>query len=71
MLVFLKIKIAQSFGGAARDAFGRSELGHEQTAATEAANDAAKEGVGDTGHGRQDGGGGDGQVANFEGCGKH
>jgi len=60
MLVFLKIKIAQSFGSAARDAFGRSELGHEQTAATEAANDAAKEVSVTPAMGARNGGGGDG-----------
>src|SRR5258708_2504521 len=66
MLVFLKIKIAQSFLGAARDAFGAGELRHQQAAAAKAANDAAKKRVRHTSHRRKHRGGADAQVANLE-----
>ena len=65
MLVFLEIEIAKSFCGAAGDAFGGGELGHQQAAAAEAADDAAEKRVGDAGHGGEDGGGGDGRGRGF------
>ena len=66
MLVFLEIEIAQSFFRAARDSVGAGELRHEQAAAAEAANDAAKECVRHPGHGGKNRGGEDGQIANLE-----
>src|SRR5450432_910202 len=53
----------------AQNAVGRSELGHDQPAAVEVADEAAKDRVGDAGHGREDGGGGDGDSADGKACG--
>jgi hypothetical protein len=62
VLVFLKEKIASGFSGATGDAFGAGELRHEEAAATLCANDAAKERVGDAGHGSKNGGGTDAKI---------
>ena len=53
MLVRLKEKITRRAGGVARDAFGAREFGHDEAAAAEAANHAAKDRVGHSGHGRE------------------
>src|ERR1035441_996745 len=57
---------ARSVGG--NRAAGRGELGHDEAASAEVANEAAKDGVGDSGHRGQDRGGrdadgADGQLA--------
>src|ERR1035441_2240450 len=41
------------------DAVGRGELGHHESAAAEITDEAAEDGVGDSGHGRENGGGTD------------
>src|SRR5438445_7906466 len=66
VLVFLEIEITQSFFGAACDAFGAGELGHQQAAATEAANHAAEERVRHARHRCEDRSGANGQVADLE-----
>ena len=71
MLVVVEIKIVQRAGGIAREAFGAGEFGHDQAAAAEAANHAAKDRVGDAGHGREDRGRANGAIANCEFCWKH
>ena len=71
MLVFLEIEIAKRFVGAAGDAFGAGELGHQQAAAAEAANDATEQRVRDTGHRSQHRGRANRQVADFVFSGKH
>src|SRR5262249_53808301 len=71
VLVFLEIQIAKRFGGAARDALGAGELRHEQTAAAQAADDAAEKRVRHPGHGREDRGGRDRQIADFVTGGNH
>ncbi len=43
----------------ADDAVGGGELGHHEAASAEIADEAAEDGVGDAGHGREDGGGTD------------
>ena len=51
MLVVVEVQIALGFLVlSAEDAVGRSELGHDQPAATQVANEAAEDGIGDTGH---------------------
>ena len=71
VLVFLEIKVAESFVGAAGDAFGAGELGHQQAAVAEAADDTAEERVGDAGHGGEDRAGADGEVAELVGLRDH
>ncbi|OLB86391.1 MAG: hypothetical protein AUI12_09265 [Acidobacteria bacterium 13_2_20CM_2_57_6] len=67
MTTFLAgVEIAQSFRGAARDAFGAGELRHEQAAAAESANDAAEERVRHASHRSENRGGTDGAVANLQ-----
>jgi len=48
------------------DAVGGGELGHHQPASAEIADEAAENGVGNAGHGREDGGGTDFDVAERE-----
>ncbi len=69
MLVRLEEKIARGAGGVPRDALGAGEFGHDQAAAAEAADHAAKNGVGYTSHGRKDCRRGDVFVADCELCG--
>ncbi len=71
MFVRLKEKITRCAGGVARDALGAREFRHDQSAAAEAANHAAKDGVGHSGHGREDRAWGDQFVANRIRRGKH
>ena len=71
MLVGVEIQIVQSARGIAGEAFGAGEFGHDQAAGTEGTDHAAEDGVGDAGHGGEDGGGLDDGVANFEFSGKH
>src|SRR2546421_5882816 len=71
MLVFLEVEIAQSFRGAARDAFGAGELRHEQAAAAEPANDAAEERVRHASHRSENRGGTDGAGANLQASRNH
>ena len=65
MLIFLEVEIAEGFGGAPGDALGAGELGHEQAAAAEAANDSPEKSIRDAGHGRQHGRGGNPEIAHF------
>ncbi len=54
MLVFIKVKVALGllvFG--AKHAVGRGELGHDQAAAAQIANEAAKHCIGDPSHGSE------------------
>ena len=50
MLIVLEIKVVESARGLPRDSFGAGELGHDESTAAQAANDAAEYGVGNTGH---------------------
>src|ERR1700731_3230195 len=70
MLVLIKVKVASADALVAQNAIGRGELGHDQPASPEVLDEAAKDGVGDSGHGGQDGGGRDADVAYRERCGK-
>ena len=71
VLVFLEIEIAESFLRAAGDALGAGELGHQEAAVAEAADDAAEERIGDSGHGGEDGARADGEVAELVGLRNH
>ena len=66
MFVVVEVEIVQSAGGIAREAFGAGEFGHDKAAAAEPADYAAENGVGDAGHGSEDGGRANGAVANCE-----
>src|SRR5689334_1214944 len=58
MLVFVEMQVALGFLVlGAEDAVGGGDLGHDQPAATEIPDNAAEDGVGDAGHGSEDGGG--------------
>jgi hypothetical protein len=61
----------QSAGRIARESFGAGELGHDEAAATQAANHAAKNGIRDAGHRREDRGGAYGATADCEFRRKH
>ncbi len=52
------------------DAVGAGELGHDQAAAAEIADEAAEDGIGHAGHGREHGGGREGYRADRKLCGK-
>src|SRR5208283_3552186 len=68
MLVFIKVKVASADALVAQDAVGRSELGHDQPASAQVFDEAAEDGIGDSGHGSQHGGGSDADVADLEAC---
>jgi len=70
VLVFVKVKIASADALIAKHSVGRGELGHDQAASAEVLDEAAEDGVGDSGHGGEDGGGRDADVAYAERCGK-
>ena len=58
MLVFVKMQVALGFLVlGAKYAVGRCELGHDQAAAAEIANESAKDRVGHAGHGSKHRGG--------------
>ena len=64
MLVSVESQVALGFAVfVAQDAVSRGELGHDQTAAAEVANEAAEDSIRNTGHGREDGGRGNGHAA--------
>src|SRR5260370_20592849 len=55
MLVFVEMQVTFGFLVLlAEHAVGRGELGHDQAAAAQVADEAAEDGVGDAGHGSQD-----------------
>ena len=70
MLVFIEVQVASADALVAEHAVGGGELGHDQAASAEILDEAAEDGVGDAGHGGEDGGGRDADVANGEGSGK-
>src|SRR5690349_14698477 len=51
----------------AQDAVGRGELGHDESASAEVADEAAEDGVGDSSHGSEHGGRRDRDSANQDG----
>jgi hypothetical protein len=60
VLVFIEMQIALGLLILlAQHAVGRGELGHDQAASAEVADEAAEDGVGDAGHGSEHGGGSD------------
>ena len=60
VLVFIEVEIALGLLiFLAEHAVGRGELGHDQAASAQVADEAAEDGVGDAGHGREDGRGRD------------
>ena len=64
MLVAVEGEIALGFLVAmAGEAVGGGELGHHEAASAEIADEATKDGVGDAGHGREDGGWADLDIA--------
>src|ERR1039457_6057599 len=65
------MKVASADALVAQYAVGRGELSHDEAATAEILDEAAEDGVGDAGHGREHGGGGDREVANLQGRGKH
>src|SRR5689334_20894279 len=70
MLVAIEGQVALSFPVfLPQDAVSRGELGHDEAASAEIADETAKDGIGDTGHGREHGGGGDIDVADADGSG--
>src|ERR1700746_1923407 len=71
MFVVVEIKIVQSAGGIASEAFSARELGHDEAAAAEAADYTAKNSVCDASHGRENRGGSNGAIANCEFWRKH
>ena len=67
MLVFVEVQVALClFVLGAQDAIGRGELGHDQAAAAQVANEAAEDGVRDASHGSKDGRGTDLDRANLQ-----
>ena len=70
MLVFVEVQVASANALIAEDAVGGGELGHDQAASAEIFDEAAEDGVGDSGHRGQDGGGRDADVAYGEGRGE-
>src|SRR6266478_3308501 len=71
MLVFVEVQIASADTLVAEHAVGRGELGHNQPASAEILDEAAKDGVGDAGHGSEHGGGGDSDPADQKAGGEH
>src|SRR6266852_3498055 len=71
VLVFVEMKVASPNAKIAQDAVGRGELGHNQAASAEVLDEAAEDGVGNAGHGREHGGGSDADAADLQGRGKH
>ena len=64
VLVFVEVEIALGLLVLlAEHAVGRGELGHDQAASAQVADEAAEDGVGDAGHGGEDRRGGDGDGA--------
>ena len=61
------MQVATADALVAQHAVGRSELGHDQAASAQVLDEAAEDGVGDAGHGGEDGGGGDADVADLQG----
>src|ERR1700679_2420604 len=61
----------QGSRGISRQAFGAGEFGHDQSAAAQRTNYAAEDGVGDSSHRRQNRGGPNGSIANFDFNRKH
>jgi len=57
VLVFVEVEVASADSLVAEEAVGGGELGHDQAASAEVFDEAAEDGVGDTGHGGEDGGG--------------
>src|SRR5206468_9897993 len=58
VLVFVEVKIALGLlVFLAEDAVGRGELGHDESASAQVADEASKDGVGDARHGSEDCGG--------------
>src|SRR5208283_5930090 len=71
VFVFVEVKVASADALVAQHTVGRGELGHDQAASAKALDEAAEDGVGDAGHGREHGGGGDRNVPNLQGRRKH
>jgi len=64
MLVFVEVQVALGFlVFRAKHAIGRGELGHDQPASAEVANEASKDGIGNASHGSQNGRGSDLNIA--------
>src|ERR1700689_3146091 len=61
----------QGSRGISRQAFGAGEFGHDQSAAAQRTNYAAEDGVGDSSHRRQNRGGPNNSIANFDFNRKH
>src|SRR5579871_6146259 len=58
MLIFIKVQVALGFFIlGAKHTVGRGELGHDQAASTEIADESPEDGVGDSGHRSKDRGG--------------
>ena len=72
VLVFVEVEIALGLLiFLAQNSVGRGELGHDETASAEVADEAAEDGVGDAGHGREDSGWGDCDRADLQGGGNN
>src|SRR5450432_1583033 len=70
MLIFVEMQIALGLLiFLAEHAVRGGELGHDQPAAVEIADEAAEDGVGNAGHGSQHGRGGDSDIADQKACG--
>jgi hypothetical protein len=70
MLIFVEMQVASADSFVAKDSVGGSEFGHNEAASAEIFNEAAEDRVGDSGHGSENGGGGDADVAYSQGSGK-
>ena len=75
MLLRIEGQVLQGAGGflaaaGGADAMRAGELGHDQAAAAQSADEAAEDGVGDAGHRRQHGGGSNGYAADVQLAGK-
>src|SRR5262252_7645552 len=57
MFVLVEVQVSSANALVAEQTVGRGELGHDQAASPELLDEAAKHGVRDAGHGRQDCGG--------------
>ena len=67
MLVFVEVEIALGFLiFLAEDSVGRGELGHNQAASAEIANEATEDGVSNAGHGGEDRSRGNGHGADLQ-----
>jgi hypothetical protein len=71
MLVFIEMEVASANALIAEDAVGGGEFGHDQAASAEILDEAAEDGVGDSGHRGKHGGGSDADVADGEGSGEN